>query len=399
MNFGDKLRNLRKTREIGLRELSARLGYDRSYLSRIENGSVNPSADLVRSVAKFFKVPERELRVFAGMFPKDIASILTNYPEEAVSILRDAFGTYQPNGHGTAVDHRADVNQAVNSPFRYAGGKFYARNLILVHIPPHSTYIEPFVGGGSIFFAKPKVRVNWLNDVDLELMNCYTQIRDNPEGLIDVLHGLKASKELHFYYKNEFKWSNDLERAGRWYYLNRTSYSGIMNIKNCFWGYGDKYSMRPENWPANIRRTSKKLQGVKLTCEDFEKIIAEAPEGAFLFLDPPYFNADQDKFYTHAFEPCDHYRLQSALKKRKNEIKFLLTYDDSDEIRDLYGWTDRILSETWNYTINRTDDQTKRTTAKGKRYKGRELFIMNYEERDELPLFNRTMASLEGVTL
>ncbi|GAB4525742.1 MAG: hypothetical protein Tsb0014_05350 [Pleurocapsa sp.] len=50
------------------------------------------------------------------------------------------------------------MNNSINSPFRYPGGKFYARKLILEYIPPHSNYIEPFAGGGSIFFAKNKVK-------------------------------------------------------------------------------------------------------------------------------------------------------------------------------------------------------------------------------------------------
>ncbi|WP_315786595.1 DNA adenine methylase [Fischerella sp. JS2] len=70
------------------------------------------------------------------------------------------------------------VNQSINSPFRYAGGKFYARNLILKHIPPHLYYAEPFAGGGSIFFAKQKVKNNWLNDIDQALINTYLIIRE-----------------------------------------------------------------------------------------------------------------------------------------------------------------------------------------------------------------------------
>ncbi len=74
---------------------------------------------------------------------------------------------------------------AINSPFRYAGGKFYARNLILEQIPEHSCFIEPFAGGASIFFAKPKAQHNWLNDIDESLINTYLTIRDEPQALID----------------------------------------------------------------------------------------------------------------------------------------------------------------------------------------------------------------------
>lgn len=269
--------------------------------------------------------------------------------------------------------------EEINSPFRYPGGKFYARKLILEHITPHNCYMEPFAGGASIFFAKKKIEFNILNDVDPELVNCYLTIRDNVEGLIELLHDIPATKEMHHFYKNIYKPTNGLERAFRWYYLNRTSYSGIMNIQNCFWGYGDKYSMQPKNWPGHLRKCSAKLQGVEITCLDFEPVIAQAPDNAFLFIDPPYFNADQDKFYTHSFNRESHYRLERVLYQHSHRLRFLLTYDNSPEVRRMYHWSTQILDKEWNYTISRTDDQSKKTSAKGKRSMGKEIFITNYD--------------------
>ena len=271
------------------------------------------------------------------------------------------------------------MSEEINSPFRYPGGKFYARKLILEHITPHNCYIEPFAGGASIFFAKKKVARTILNDADSELVNCYLTIRDNVEGLIELLHGIPATKEMHHHYKNIYRPGNDLERAFRWYYLNRTSYSGIMNIQNCFWGYGDKYSMQPKNWPGHLRKCSAKLQGVEITCSDFEQVIAQAPDDAFLFIDPPYFNADQDKFYTHSFIRESHYRLEQVLHQHSHRLRFLLTYDNSPEVRRMYHWSTQMLDREWNYTISRTDDQSKKTTIKGKRSMGKEIFITNYD--------------------
>jgi len=270
------------------------------------------------------------------------------------------------------------MTHEINSPFRYAGGKFYARKLILEYFPPHTNYIEPLAGGGSLFFAKQKVTENWLNDIDSDLMNCFAVIRDYPEELIARVRDEEATKERHSYYKNEFEPATDLDRAVRWFYLNRTSYSGIMNMQNCYWGYGEKYSMRPENWPRNIRRTSAKLQGVRLTSLDFEEVIKQAEDGAFLFVDPPYFNRDQDKFYVHSFIREDHLRLCKVLRKNSKRLTFMLTYDNSPEVRELYNWADIILEKEWNYTINRTDDQKNGSDRKGTRYKGKEFFILNY---------------------
>jgi DNA adenine methylase len=144
--------------------------------------------------------------------------------------------------------------------------------------------------------------------------------------------------------------------------------------------------MRPENWPRNILRTSAKLQGVKLTQFDFEQAIEETPDKAFLFVDPPYFNADQDKFYECSFSREDHYRLSRVLQKHQHRLSFLLTYDNSPEVLELYDWAKEIHSREWNYTINRTDDQKNghkaRPKQKGTRYKGRELFIVNYNSSE-----------------
>ncbi len=279
------------------------------------------------------------------------------------------------------------MNQEINSPFRYAGGKFYARKLINEHIPQHESYIEPFAGGASVFFAKDKVKENWLNDIDPDLINCLTVIRDYPHEMIGRLKSEQATKERHGYYKNEYKPKTKLDRAVRWFYINRTSYSGIMNMQNCYWGYGEKYSMRPEYWPRNILRTSAKLQGVKLTSFDFEKVVEEAPDKSFLFIDPPYFNADQEKFYAHSFTKDDHFRLSKILKKHRGRFKFLLTYDDSPEVRELYCWAHSMHQKEWNYTINRTDDQKNGTKKKGVRYKGHELFIVNYNSEKQVPIF------------
>ena len=270
-----------------------------------------------------------------------------------------------------------------HSPFRYPGGKFYARKLILQRIPASDVYCEPFVGGESIFFAKPPSRISILNDLDAGVINTFRQIRDRTEDLIARLEGLPASRALHHHFKHEFQPADDLERALRWFYLNRTSYSGIMKPENCYWGYGEKYSMRPENWPGLLRGVAGRLAGVELVSEDFETVIDQLPDGAFLFVDPPYYNADQKKFYPCHFDLSDHQRLSACLQRHQDRLRFLITYDDSAEVRQLYGWAGQLEEQQWHYTIARTDDQKAgRKLADGhrsRRKNGRELFISNYQ--------------------
>lgn len=269
-----------------------------------------------------------------------------------------------------------------NSPFRYPGGKFYARRMILEEIPSHEVYCEPFAGGASVFFAKKRACFSILNDLDMDVVNTLRHIRDHVEDLIRLLEGIEATKENHAYYKEQYKPTNGIERAFRWYYLNRTSYSGIMRAESCYWGYGDKYSMRPENWPPHLRTVSDKLQGVELTTMDFEDVIDALPDGSFSFIDPPYYDTRQNTMYNCTFTQQDHKRLAACLRRNTDRVIFLLTYDDQQDVRAMYKWVKTVSNKEWNYTMNRTDDQRNGIKLKegfrGVREKGRELFIRNY---------------------
>lgn len=272
-------------------------------------------------------------------------------------------------------------NGKQRSPFRYPGGKFYARRLILAAMPPHSVYCEPFAGGASVFFCKAKARRSILNDLDGNLIECYETIRDRPEDLIAGLHGFEATKRMHQFFKEMRRPATPLARAVRFFYLNRTSFSGIMNPDHCGFGYDTRYSIPPDRWPGVIRATARKLKGVELSAEDFEGVLDGLPDGAFAFVDPPYFASDQTKIYTHSFSEPDHLRLERVLARHRERIRFLLTYDNCAPVRDLYPWAVQSAKQ-WTYHMSRTDDQSTGAKAadghRGTRSEGRELFLANY---------------------
>jgi len=93
------------------------------------------------------------------------------------------------------------LNGRVRSPFRYPGGKFYAIKYLerIWEKAAHDEYREPFVGGGQVFFAKPKVQFNWLNDVFADLVNAYRVIQNDQlrPKLIALLAGEHVDKERH----------------------------------------------------------------------------------------------------------------------------------------------------------------------------------------------------------
>lgn len=258
-------------------------------------------------------------------------------------------------------------------PFRYAGGKFYALNQLrpFWNAVSHEEYREPMAGGASVFFAKPKAQINWLNDIDQTLITTYRVMADPNlrSKLIELVSGEEATPERHSEIKSMLP-SNDLETAFKYYYLNRTSFSGKMKVPS--WGYRPKRSLPPDRWAERIIPTGKKLENVKLTSLDFAEVIRAPSTGSsvLMYLDPPYYHAKQVSHYSFPFQSYDHKRLADLL--RETDFSFFLTYDDCSEIRDLYNWAN-IYEIEFYYRIENS------RFNEGKRKKVGELVITNYK--------------------
>jgi len=258
----------------------------------------------------------------------------------------------------------------VMSPFRFPGSKGRAVKFIQPFWEKieHDEYREPFFGGGAVFFAKPKASFNWINDIDRDLI-ITLRIIANPitrEQLIRRVTSEVVTRE-RFMEVKAWAPSSDIEIAHRFYYINRTSYSGIM--KKPPFGYHPKKSVPPSKWGDRIRRAGEKLEGVKITQYDYTEVIKAPPNGktVLLFIDPPYYHSDQKRAYEYSFSIKDHYELCELLKK--TPYFFCLTYDDCSQIRNMYSWAE-IHPVSWRYhTAN---------ARKASRKMGHELIITNY---------------------
>lgn len=254
---------------------------------------------------------------------------------------------------------------------RYPGGKYYAVKLLIPFLKSvhYDEYREPFFGGGSIFWAKEKSKFNWINDLDSELINLLLCIQNSQTRniLLSMFEGeMEATKEKHEQVKNMVP-KTKIERAYKYYYLNRTSFSGKMI--NPSWGYRPKRSVPPYRWHEKIIPCGEKLTDVKITNFDYEPLLFEPAKGeaVLLFIDPPYYNAKNH--YIFDFDEKEHVRLAENLKKTKH--KFVLTYDDCEEVRSLYSWA-YIYELQFFYRLDNSRD------SDNKRKRGSELVITNY---------------------
>jgi transcriptional regulator with XRE-family HTH domain len=92
MKFGEILRDLRLESGKGIKTLAPALKINYTYLSKLENGSIGPSEELVRRVADYFGFDREQLLLSAGKVPEDVLEILREHPNDAVAYLRERFG-------------------------------------------------------------------------------------------------------------------------------------------------------------------------------------------------------------------------------------------------------------------------------------------------------------------
>jgi DNA adenine methylase len=161
----------------------------------------------------------------------------------------------------------------------------------------------------------------------------------------------------------------DLEVAYKYFYLNRTSFSG--KLVSAAWGYREKRSLPPARWHERIIPCGEKLESVRFTSWDFEKVIsAPSKNETLMFVDPPYFLPSKKKHYRHGFTQDDHVRLADNLKETDHH--FFLTYEDTPEVRKLYKWAN-IDPVNFFYRVGDSGTQG------GVRKQGFELVITNYK--------------------
>jgi DNA adenine methylase len=264
------------------------------------------------------------------------------------------------------------------SPLRYPGGKSKALDQIFRHIPANFTeYREPFVGGGSVFLALKKllrVRVNqfWLNDLNQDLIHFWRYMRDDPNLLIEQItlfrDGYDDGRELYSFLKSENNMRSDIDRAVRFFIMNRITFSGVMDAG----GYSQQAFERrfTQSSIDRLKVISPYLKETKITFGDYEEAVCSEGENVFLFLDPPYWSATESRLYGKRGElhtSFDHERFAAVMQNCPH--RWLITYDDSEKIRALFRFAE-IIEWELQYGMN----NFKQDTAA----KGRELFIRNF---------------------
>lgn len=262
------------------------------------------------------------------------------------------------------------------SLLNWVGGKRLLRKTIEPLVPKDiQSYIEPFGGAGWVLFYKDRwADLEVYNDLDGRLVNLFRIVKYHPEALKEELKYLLGSREMFLQFM-KMDGITDIKRAARFLFLITRSFGGRGETYGTVKKSSGGASKSQGNILLKIDAIHKRLDKVLIENRDFEKFIQQYDfEGAFFYCDPPYtFGCGYDVTSTKDF---DHERLKNCLKNIKG--RFLLSYDDSEKIRELYKDYEMIAVERLN-GINNKD-------RKNKMFK--ELLIANYAIKD-IPCQNR----------
>jgi len=231
-------------------------------------------------------------------------------------------------------------------PFlKWVGGKSQLLHQFRPLLPEmFGRYFEPFVGGAALFFAMRPPRA-LLRDVNKELVDCYTAIRDDVEGVIAAL-GTHVYESDHYYeVRDQHPPKLSLaKRAARTIFLNKTGFNGLYRVNrkggfNVPFGRHVNPNICDED---NLRSCSLALTDVDVRVRDFKSIVTDAAPRDFVYFDPPYVplsdTADFTSYSAGGFSWKDQQRLAEVFKELTEKgVYAMLSNSDTAAVRELYA--------------------------------------------------------------
>ena len=257
----------------------------------------------------------------------------------------------------------------------YYGGKSSLSNIICEMIPTHTAYVEPFFGGGSVFFAKPKSKLEIINDKDNRLYRFWVVCRDYENQLYErfdkvITHETEYRRSRRVISGKEEP-KDEIDYAYCVFYNINTS---------MFKGFNKGFCVLMNNTSGTriyikknyLKDVFKRLAEVFILNRDALKVIKDNDrKETFFYLDPPYPETYQWHYSGYTME--DFNKLCDLLKTIKG--KFLLS---------CYLKEGMDIDPNWNKKIIKT--KLKIITGKENTNKAREECLIYNYELDQLNL-------------
>lgn len=202
------------------------------------------------------------------------------------------------------------------------GSKINSADNIIEYFPEHDIYVEPFVGSGSVFFKKEKVKTEILNDLDKDLVNSYKLIKSVTEPQFESFKMLKTLQQ-----KRDFVNTSPTTTAGKLYKRLLLSCNTFSSK-----GKGKLYkNLNHFSKIKNIEDYKKRLKNTKILNQDYKNILKkyDSPNTLF-YLDPPY---ESSKGLYDKYE-MDYEDLEKQVRNLKGAVA--ISMNDSPNIRKIF---------------------------------------------------------------
>ena len=235
----------------------------------------------------------------------------------------------------TSKQEKITNKKSLNPIVKWSGGKKDELNNIIPYIPnDYDIYLEPFIGGGAVFFNQnPDKAV--INDVHKELTDFYTAIKNGNAGAIYDFMKSHPNDEATYYKVRSYDNTDALDNAKRFYYLRKTCFRGMLryNSKGEFnipYGRYKTYNfeeIKNKEYETLLKRT-------EIFNKSFEAIFNDYNNSNnFMFLDPPYDSEFTDYGYC-TFGKDEQKKLAKCFKE--TSIKCLMIIGKTPFIEELY---------------------------------------------------------------
>lgn len=245
-------------------------------------------------------------------------------------------------------------------PFlRWVGGKSRLLSSILPYVPQKiNSYHEPFLGSGAMFFAvRSRAKKCYLSDLNAELINAWTVVRDEPSAFLAKLDDylLRQGEDAYYEVRSESP-EHHIDRAARFFYLNQTAWNGLWR-ENRFGVFNVPYGARAFRGIKDdfLTVVTAALQKVSIELTDFREVAGRAKAGDFCYFDPPYLPiSDTSKFSGYngkRFRFDDLVELSDVCKDlSRRKVNWIVSNRDNDVMRELFAHA-RVISFTTRRSV------------------------------------------------
>jgi DNA adenine methylase len=245
------------------------------------------------------------------------------------------------------------------SAFPYPGGKTVYCEEIINRMPEHRRYVEPFGGSAAVLLNKPPSHIEVFNDLDDDIVHFFEVLRDQREELERWLQAIPYSRSVYEEWVSEFyngsRSDDDVERAGRWFYLRYSQFNGSLDRRNGFKTGGKRNEARSFRGSIqSLETVAARFSEVTVECQPYHEVLDryDNPDTLF-YLDPPYYQTSSDRDHYRVGGDFNHEHFVDELRTREGD--WIVSYGElPPQLRDI---AETVETYTAMYSMSYDDER------------------------------------------